>query len=147
MLTNKEIEKCCGLVGWEYNEMNDTSLTHIKKCSRVVYLNNYENESLWLSAYYPLLLTLTIEAIEDNEDYSFMSYKNKEGGIDITTLHSGKIIASTKHGHYKTHLKAKECFLHNCYFQRQELIDPTEAIKQATIDKLKDIIKDLEAKK
>lgn len=145
MLTNEYIEKCCDLVGWEYCEMDETSLRRIEIEGRT---HAYLPGDLFEKIYYPLLLTLAIEVIEDTKEFTSNIYKETDEGCDKywNDIYDcdGDQIMSTSHD--ITRESAKEEFIRFYFSQKniEGVTDSLDIIKNAAIDMLKGIIADLE---
>lgn len=129
MLNNEMIEKCCELVGWEYKERAE--YTNVS-CSgdSFCYLDMEE----FVKVYYPHLLDLTIEAIEDKLNGYHKIITNEDGNL-IGSFHDNKGNCHYSSNMHNTRLGFKE-YLIDWYFDNIVEEETTPDSKEA-LDELK----------
>lgn len=128
-LTIEEIKKCCELVGWKFN----TEEVWIEIEGLNYFISPFEHNDSFIMIHYPLLLQLTIEAIEDKGHYSIDIFRNREDISEVLfeLFDSEGDIVVTKVG-FKSRLEAKEHFLQGHLYHQWHLYNQEESIPEIT---------------
>lgn len=131
MLTKEEIKKCCSIVGWNYQEETKNKFESVEFKSG--FASNLHNKA-WLEVFYPHLLDLTIEAIEDKLNGYHKIITNEDGNL-IGSFHDNKGNCHYSSNMHNTRLGFKE-YLIDWYFDNIVEEETTPDSKEA-LDELK----------